>query len=131
MSWTRKVNHPGEIVKKGQIVETMVVSVDPENQKLALGLKHLNADPWPEFLLRYMVGSIVDGRITKITNFGLFVELEKDLEGLVHISEVDPKAAAKGVPLTKVYKPGDAVRVRVIRVDDEKRQIGLSMKDVA
>ncbi len=130
MSWTRKVNHPGEIVKKGQMTEAVVVSVDPENQKLALGVKQLNVDPWPEFLLRYMVGSVVDGQITKITNFGLFIELEKDLEGLVHVSEADPKVVAKGAPLAKAYKPGDTVHVRVIRVDDEKRQIGLTMKDV-
>ena len=85
MSWTKKINNPKEYLKKGQKVEVMILAVDAENQKISLGIKQLTSDPWPEIMKKYVLGTTVDGIITKITSFGLFVELEKDLEGLVHI----------------------------------------------
>ncbi|MBI3990733.1 MAG: 30S ribosomal protein S1 [Candidatus Omnitrophica bacterium] len=127
LSWTRKINHPSEILKKGQKVEAIVLSVDGENHKISLGVKQLIPDPWSEITKKFLVGSIVDGKITKVTNFGLFVELEKDVEGLVHSSEIILQPDAK---VEDQYKEETQIRVRVIKIDNEQRRIGLSMKDL-
>ncbi|MBN1913423.1 MAG: 30S ribosomal protein S1 [Candidatus Omnitrophica bacterium] len=125
MSWTKKMNHPSEVLKKGEKIEAVVLSVDQENMKLALGLKQLREDPWPELIKEYSIGRELEGAITKITNFGLFVEIAKDLEGLVHISEMPEDVKP---PLEDRFKVGDKVSVRVIKVDGEQRKIGLSLK---
>lgn len=125
MSWTRKINNPKEFLKKGQKLDVMVLAVDAENQRMSLGIKQVITDPWPEIMKKYSLGMTVEGAITKITNFGFFVEMEKDLEGLVHISELELEASQK---LEDTYKVEDKVQAIVIKVDEAERKIGLSLK---
>ncbi|MBL8999855.1 MAG: 30S ribosomal protein S1 [Phycisphaerae bacterium] len=126
MSWTKKVTHPNEIVKKGDTVKCVVLEVDRDKQRISLGMKQLHEDPWlhaiPE---HYKPGMVVRGAVTKITNFGVFVELEAELEGLLHISEL---ADHKVENPQDVVKPGDEVDVKILRVDRADRKIGLSLK---
>ncbi|MBX3357583.1 MAG: 30S ribosomal protein S1 [Phycisphaeraceae bacterium] len=126
ISWTKKVTHPNELFKKGDKVTCVVVDVDREKQRVALGLKQLAEDPWihaiPE---HYKPGMVVRGKVTKITNFGVFVELEQDLEGLLHISEL---ADHKVENPQDVVKAGEEVDVKILRVDTDERKIGLSLK---
>ncbi len=128
MSWTRKVTHPSEMLEKGQEVECKVLSVDQQRRRIALGLKQMSDDPWsgdiPE---RYKPGDVVQGTITKITNFGVFVGLEDGLEGLLHISELSDDKVENAEDLVKV---GDPIEVKILRVDIEERKIGLSKKQV-
>ncbi|MFM8577476.1 MAG: 30S ribosomal protein S1 [Planctomycetaceae bacterium] len=128
MSWTRKVTHPSEVVEKGQEVECKVISVDQQRRRIALGLKQMAEDPWdgdiPE---RYKPGDVVKGKITKITNFGVFVGLEDGLEGLLHISELSEDKVENAEELVNV---GDELEVKILRVDTEDRKIGLSRKRV-
>ncbi|MCY2961688.1 MAG: 30S ribosomal protein S1 [Planctomycetota bacterium] len=124
MSWTKKVTHPSEMVKKGDKLQCVVLSVDREKKRIALGKKQLHADPWSETIpANYHVGDLLSGYVTKITNFGAFVKLEDDLEGLLHISELSD---SKVTNVEDVLKIGMKVEVRVIRVDVEERKIGLS-----
>ena len=124
MSWTKKVSHPSEMVRKGDQLQCAVLSVDTQKKRIALGLKQLTPDPWLEEIPNnYHVGDLLSGYVTKITNFGVFVKLENDLEGLLHISELsDTKIASP----EEVVRPGMKIEVRVIRVDIEERKIGLS-----
>jgi small subunit ribosomal protein S1 len=126
LSWTRKVGHPSEVLKKGQQMQCVVLAVDEEKMRVALGLKQLTEDPWlrsiPE---HYLPGQIVRGKVTKITNFGVFVELEEELEGLLHVSEL---ADHKVENPKDVVKLGDDLEVKILRVDSEERKIGLSLK---
>jgi len=126
MSWTRKVSHPAEIVKKGDRIKCVVLEVDQDKQRIALGLKQMTEDPWlraiPE---RYQPGLVVRGKVTKITNFGVFVELEPDLEGLLHISELADHKVDNPQDEVKV---GDEIDVKILRVDTLERKIGLSKK---
>jgi small subunit ribosomal protein S1 len=129
MSWTRKIGHPSEVVEKGQEVECKVVSVDQERRRIALGLKQLDDDPWANDIPnRYQPGQLVKGKVTKITNFGVFVGLEDGLEGLLHISEL---ADHKVENPEDVVKVGDEIEVKILRVDADERKIGLSRKRVA
>jgi len=124
MSWTKKVSHPSEMVKKGDELQCVVLSVDKEKKRIALGRKQLLPDPWHEQIPNnYHVGDLLSGYVTKITNFGVFVKLEDDLEGLLHISELTDDREAKAEDL---LQPGQKVEVRVIRVDIDERKIGLS-----
>ena len=126
ISWTKKVTHPNEMLKKGDSVKCVVLEVDRDKQRISLGMKQLTEDPWlnaiPE---HYKPGMVVRGAVTKITNFGVFVELEQDLEGLLHISEL---ADHKVENPQDIVKPGDEVDVRILRVDRADRKIGLSLK---
>jgi small subunit ribosomal protein S1 len=124
MSWTKKITHPSEVVKKGDKLRCVVLSVDTQKKRIALGLKQLQPDPWMDQIPgNYHVGDLLSGHVTKITNFGAFVRLENDLEGLLHVSELsDHKIAGP----EEVVKPGQKIEVRVIRVDTEERKIGLS-----
>jgi small subunit ribosomal protein S1 len=126
MSWTKKVTHPNEMLKKGDSVKCVVLEVDRDKQRISLGMKQLTEDPWlnaiPE---HYKPGMVVRGAVTKITNFGVFVELEQDLEGLLHISEL---ADHKVENPQDIVKPGDEVDVKILRVDRADRKIGLSLK---
>ena len=126
LSWTKKVAHPNELLKKGDQIKCVVLEVDQSKQRISLGIKQLTEDPWlhaiPE---HYQPGMIVAGAVTKITNFGVFVELEEDLEGLLHISEL---ADHKVENPQDVVKPGEQVEVKILRVDIEERKIGLSLK---
>ncbi len=127
ISWTRKVSHPSELLKKGKPIEAVIISCDPEARRIAVSMKQLIPDPWPEFQQRFHIDALVDGRVTKVATFGIFVELDKDLEGLAHISELD---VATGTKIEDRFKVGDPVTVRVIRMDDAERKIGLSMKSL-
>src|SRR5690349_2589317 len=128
MSWTRKISHPSELVEKGQEVECKVLSVDQERRRIALGLKQLEEDPWStDIPNRYQQGQLVKGKVTKITNFGVFVGLEDGLEGLLHISELSDQKIENPQDLVNV---GDEIEVKVLRVDTEERKIGLSRKRV-
>ena len=125
MSWTKKITHPSEVVKKGDEVECVVLSVDQEKKRIALGLKQLTPDPWSQDIpTRYHIGDSVPGTVTKITNFGVFVELEEGLEGLLHISEL---ADHKVENPEDVVKVGQRVEVRVIKIDPDERKIGLTL----
>jgi small subunit ribosomal protein S1 len=129
MSWTEKVNHPSQVVNKGDTIETVVLEVNPEKRRVALGLKQLEPDPWEEEIpSKYRAGDIVRGRISKLTNFGAFVELEDGLEGLLHISEMSEKDI--DAP-EDIVAEGDVVDVRVLRVDQDERKIGLSLLPAA
>ena len=126
MSWTKKVTHPNEILKKGDEVQCVVLDVDQEKQRISLGVKQLTEDPWLTAIPgAYQPGMVVRGKVTKITNFGVFVELEDDLEGLLHISEL---ADHKVENPQEVVKSGDEVDVKILRVDTADRKIGLSLK---
>jgi len=126
ISWTKKVAHPNEVYKKGDIVKCVVMDVDRDKQRVGLGTKQLTEDPWVEAIpSAYRPGMIVKGHITKITNFGVFVELEDGLEGLLHISELSDQKIEN--PLD-VVKPGQEVDVKILRVDTSDRKIGLSLK---
>ncbi|MBM4113542.1 MAG: 30S ribosomal protein S1 [Phycisphaerae bacterium] len=126
ISWTKKVAHPNELYKKGDLVKCVVIDVDQEKQRVGLGVKQLAEDPWIEAIpSAYRPGMIVKGRITKITNFGVFVELEEGLEGLLHISELSDQKVENP---QDVVKPGQEVDVKLLRVDTEERKIGLSLK---
>jgi small subunit ribosomal protein S1 len=126
LSWTKKIAHPGEILKKGQEVKAVVLTVDQEKKRVALGIKQLDEDPWDRLIPeKFQVGEIVTGTVTKITNFGVFVQLENDLEGLLHISELSDNKIENPA---EVVEPNDIVDVKVIKVDIEDRKIGLSLK---
>jgi small subunit ribosomal protein S1 len=126
MSWTKKVTHPNEALKKGDVVRCVVLEVDRDKQRVSLGIKQLTEDPWinaiPE---HYKPGMVIRGTVTKITNFGVFVELESDLEGLLHISEL---ADHKVENPQDVVKAGEEIDVKILRVDKSDRKIGLSLK---
>ncbi len=129
MSWTRKVTHPSEMLEKGHEVECKVLSVDQQRRRIALGLKQMADDPWSgDIPSRYKPGDVVNGTITKITNFGVFVGLEDGLEGLLHISELSDDKVENAEELVKV---GDPIEVKVLRVDTDERKIGLSKKQVS
>jgi len=126
MSWTKKVTHPNELYKKGDEVQCVVLDVDRDKQRISLGVKQLTEDPWVDAIpSAYQPGMVVRGKITKITNFGVFVELEDDLEGLLHISEL---ADHKVENPQDVVSVDEEVDVKILRVDIDDRKIGLSLK---
>jgi len=126
ISWTKKVTHPNEIFKKGDMVKCVVLDVDRDKQRIGLGVKQLTEDPWLTLIPEhYKPGMVIRGKVTKITNFGVFVELESDLEGLLHISEL---ADHKVENPQDVVKIGDEIDVKILRVDTGDRKIGLSLK---
>ncbi len=126
MSWTKKVSHPSELVKKGDRIEAIVLSVSQERKRIALGLKQLASNPWSDDIpKRYKVGDMVHGKVTKLTSFGAFVELEANLEGLLHVSELADRKVAKPEDVLTV---GQEVDVYVIRVEPEEQKIGLSLR---
>ncbi len=125
LSWTRKINHPSEILQKGQQIEAVVIDIDKSNQRISLGYKQLEDDPWKDIEGRFRIGDLVKGTITKITNFGAFVQLEGDIDGLVHISQIREDHVER---VKDVLKVGEEVEARVIKVDKAERRIGLSIK---
>jgi small subunit ribosomal protein S1 len=127
MSWTKKIKHPGELYKKGQEVEAVVLNIDPKNERFSLGIKQLTPDPWKEVSRRYRRGEVVAGKVTNVTDFGAFVELEEGIEGLVHVSEISKEKIEKP---SDVLKVGDTVSAIVLHIDPHERRIGLSMKGV-
>src|SRR3954464_12568392 len=126
LSWTKKIGHPSEVLKKGESVQAVVLSVDQEKQRIALGLKQMQEDPWVNVIPQnYRPGMVVKGHVTKIANFGVFVELAPGVEGLLHISEISDQKVEKPEDLLKV---GQEVDVKILRVDTDERKIGLSLK---
>lgn len=126
MSWTKKISHPSQLLKKGDPVKAVVLSVDQERKRVALGLKQLQEDPWvTDIPNRFKTGDVVNGEITKLTNFGAFVEIENELEGLLHISELSDHKVEKPEEVVNV---GDKVTVMIINIDTEERKIGLSLR---
>ncbi len=126
LSWTKKVGHPSELLKKGEEIQSVVLSVDQEKQRIALGLKQMQEDPWLNVIPNnYQPGMVVQGTVTKIANFGVFVELEPGLEGLLHVSEIADQKIDKP---EDVVKPGQELEVKILRVDTDDRKIGLSLK---
>ena len=125
LSWTRKINHPSEMLKKGDELEAVVLDIDKTNQRISLGVKQIDTDPWKEIDGRFRIGDLVKGTITKLTNFGAFVQLQDDIDGLVHISQISEDRVEK---VKDVLKVGQEVEARVIKVDKAERRIGLSVK---
>jgi small subunit ribosomal protein S1 len=125
LSWTRKINHPSEVLKKGDELEAVVIDIDKVNQRISLGTKQLEDDPWKEIDTRFKIGDLVRGTVTKITNFGAFVQLQDDIDGLVHISQISEDRVEK---VKDALKVGQEVEARVIKVDKAERRIGLSIK---
>ncbi|MBU3958466.1 MAG: S1 RNA-binding domain-containing protein, partial [Candidatus Omnitrophica bacterium] len=119
ISWTKRLSHPQDALKKGQKLEVMVLSVDMQNRRIALGLKQLQPNPWPEFAAKYPVDTVLEAEIINLTDFGVFVKIEQDLEGLVHSSEIDNEKLAQ-------LKVGDKIKVKAIKIDVEQGKIILS-----
>ncbi|MEW6542844.1 MAG: 30S ribosomal protein S1 [Nitrospirota bacterium] len=127
MSWTKHVKHPSELFKKGQKVSAVVLRIDKEKERLSLGYKQLSRDPWEEEIpQRYKVGAGADGKVSKITDFGVFVELEGAVEGLIHISEIGLEPHAR---MDEKFKVGDQVSAKIIKVDRDERKIALSLRE--
>lgn len=125
MSWTRKINHPSEMVKKGDEVDAIVVEVDVENQRISLGMKQLTQDPWEDIDRLYRLGDVIKGKVARVAGYGAFVELDNDIDGLVHISQISEERVEK---IKDFLNEGDEVSARVIKIDKEERRIGLSVK---
>lgn len=128
MSWTRKPAHASEMLKKGDTVEAQVLGIDKANQRISLGLKQLAEDPWKEVENRFKIGQMVKGTVSKVASFGAFIQLEGELDGLVHISQISEERVAK---VKDVLKPGQEIEARVIRLNKAERRIGLSIKAAA
>ena len=126
MSWTRKINHPTELLQKGQEVEAVVLEVDSANQRISLGLKQAQEDPWTTITSNYQVGQKVKGKVSKIASFGAFVELEGGVDGLVHISQISEEHVEK---VKDALKIGQEVEARIVRIDRDERRIGLSLRE--
>lgn len=126
LSWIKKVSHPSEVLKKGDYVEAIVLSVDKENKKITLGVKQLSQNPWESIEKTMPVGSMVEGAISKITAFGAFVELDNGIEGLIHVTELSDKPFGK---IEDVVSKGDPIRAKVIKLDPEHKKIALSIKE--
>ncbi|MCX6947484.1 MAG: 30S ribosomal protein S1 [Verrucomicrobia bacterium] len=128
MSWTRKPAHASEMLKKGDTVEAQVLGIDKANQRISLGLKQLAEDPWKQVETRFKIGQMVKGTVSKVASFGAFIQLEGELDGLVHISQISEERVAK---VKDVLKPGQEIEARVIRLNKAERRIGLSIKAAA
>ncbi|MFM1551208.1 MAG: 30S ribosomal protein S1, partial [Lentisphaeria bacterium] len=125
MSWTRKINKPQEVLKKGDEVEAVVLDIDPSQQRISLGIKQLQEDPWSQIDTLYKIGDMVKGTVMKLTSFGAFVELEQGIDGLIHISQLSDERVEK---VKDILKVGDEREARVIKIDQAERRIGLSLK---
>jgi small subunit ribosomal protein S1 len=123
--WTKKIKHPSELYKKGDIVEAKVLGVNVENARFSLGIKQMNADPWQVVTERYPVGSKVRGQVTSVPDFGVFVRIEEGVEGLIHVSQLSTERVDKP---SSLYKPGDEIEAEVINIDPHEKKIGLSVK---
>src|SRR5438034_8086516 len=125
LHWTKKVKHPSELYRKGDEVEAVVLGIDVDNERISLGIKQLTEDPWTQVPKRYAPGTRVKGAVTSVTDFGVFVELEEGIEGLVHVSQLSTERVDKPSAL---FKPGDSVEAEVTSVDPREKRIGLSVK---
>jgi small subunit ribosomal protein S1 len=125
ISWTRRIKHPSELFKKGDVVQAIVLDIEKENERFSLGIKQLQDDPWASVAQRYEVGKEITGTVTNLTDFGIFVELEEGIEGLVHVSEISKE---KIKTPTEKFKIGDVISARVMNINSDERRIGLSIK---
>ena len=125
ISWTKRIKHPSELYKKGDVVQAIVLDIEKDNERFSLGIKQLQDDPWQTVVERYKVGKEITGTVTNLTDFGIFVELEEGIEGLVHISEISKEKIKS--PMEK-FKVGDVITARVMNINTEERRIGLSIK---
>ena len=125
MSWTRKINHPSEMVKKGDEVDAIVVEVDVDNQRISLGMKQLTQDPWEDIDRLYKLGDVIKGKVARVAGYGAFMELEHEIDGLVHISQISEERIEK---VKDYLNEGEEVTARVIKIDKDERRIGLSIK---
>jgi small subunit ribosomal protein S1 len=125
LHWTKKVKHPSEFFKKGEEVEAVVLGIDVDNERISLGIKQLTDDPWSQVPRRYPSGTRVKGSVTSVTDFGVFVEIEEGVEGLVHVSQLSTERVDKP---SSLFKIGDQVEAEVTSVDPREKRIGLSIK---
>jgi small subunit ribosomal protein S1 len=125
MSWTRKINHPSEMVKKGDEVDAIVVEVDIDNQRISLGMKQLTQDPWEDIDRLYKLGDVIKGKVARVAGYGAFIELDHEIDGLVHISQISEERIEK---VKDYLNEGEEVSARVIKIDKDERRIGLSIK---
>ena len=127
LAWTKKFNHPSEKYKKGDKVKAVVLGIDKANEKFSLGVKQLERDPWDSLKARYKIGQSIEGKVTKLTDFGAFVELEEGVEGLIYVSEIADHRIEKP---SDVLKVGDNVRAEILSIEPKERRIGLSIKQL-
>jgi small subunit ribosomal protein S1 len=125
LSWTKRIKHPSELYKKGDTVQAIVLEIDKDNERFSLGVKQLQSDPWDTVVERYEVGKEISGTVTNVTDFGVFVELEEGIEGLVHVSEISKEKIKTPVGMFNV---GDELKARVMNINTDERRIGLSIK---
>ncbi|MDR0590674.1 MAG: 30S ribosomal protein S1 [Puniceicoccales bacterium] len=125
ISWTKKINQPSEVLKKGDVVDAIIIDIDPGQQRIALGIKQLTNDPWEHIETLFQIGSLVVGRVVKITSYGAFIELQNGIDGMVHISQVSEDRVEK---IKDILGIGSEVTARVIKIDRNERRIGLSIK---
>ena len=126
ISWTKKVAHPSEVLERDQQIQVKVLSIDPQNEKISVGLKQLDKDPWQEVVDRHAIGSTVEVEIAKLVSFGAFARLENGIEGLIHVSELSKNRVSKP---EEVLSVGDKVIAKVISIDSNDRKIGLSLRE--
>jgi small subunit ribosomal protein S1 len=127
MSWTKRVKHPSEVLKKGDTVRARITNIDIENQRVSLSIKEFMPNEWDDFATQHRVGDVLEGRVVNVTDFGLFIDIYNGLEGLAHISEIEVPA---GVKLEDDYKVGDWVRTRILRIEEDDKKVGLSLRGV-
>ncbi len=127
MSWTKRVKHPSEVLKKGDTVRARITNIDIENQRVSLSIKEFMPNEWDDFAVKHRVGDTLEGRVVNVTDFGLFIDIYNGLEGLAHVSEIE---VANGVKLEDEFKVGDWVRTRVLRIEEDDKKVGLSLRGV-
>jgi small subunit ribosomal protein S1 len=127
MSWTKRVKHPSEVLKKGDVVKARITNIDVENQRVSLSIKEFMPNEWDDFVRRHKVGDVLSGRVVNVTDFGLFIDIYNGLEGLAHVSEIDVPGGAK---LEDRFAVGDYVRTRILRIEEDDKKVGLSMRGV-
>jgi small subunit ribosomal protein S1 len=127
MSWTKRVKHPSEVLKKGDVVRARITNIDVENQRVSLSIKEFMPNEWDDFARQHKVGDVLSGRIVNVTDFGLFIDIYNGLEGLAHVSEIDVPGGAK---LEDRFAVGDYVRTRILRIEEDEKKVGLSMRGV-
>jgi len=127
MSWTKRVKHPSEVLKKGDVVKARITNIDVENQRVSLSIKEFMPNEWEDFANHHKPGDVLEGRVVNVTDFGLFIDIYHGLEGLAHVSEIDVPSGAK---LEDHFKVGDWVRTRILRIEEDEKKVGLSMRGV-
>jgi small subunit ribosomal protein S1 len=128
MSWTKRVKHPSEVLKKGDVVRARITNIDVENQRVSLSIKEFMPNEWEDFAEQHRPGDTLDGRVVNVTDFGLFIDIYNGLEGLAHVSEIEVSA---GTRLEDYFHVGDWVRCRILRIEEDEKKVGLSMRGVA